>query len=290
VSDLQERFGRIDVTLKALENLIQLLADAISEKLGAFLSSGVDLAKGFANTVTAVHARVKTWTLEKGVQIRPDDPTAVVNAIKYSMDLSVGQGLYEFMKGAGNLALNFAVPVAGAVVAMVLAVLEMVVKLVWRLFELKGMQQVLEQAAGYWKQQGQPDSLHLRASDFADWFRESIQHRPALAVLTLNSGICFYKMVCLRMLSDERLATKSGLKEGQEAFDKGCDYVDYLKGWGAKYLQDCGFRFTSKDPVVDSYLTLAGSDSLKPVESMAWTFVAKCFSVFRPRHGRMGRA
>ena len=76
---------------------------------------------------------------------------------------------------------------------------------------------------------------------------------PALSVLALNSGICGDKMHFLKMFKDDTAVIT------QATFSAGVKYVDELKVWGSKFLDDAGYSFSSDDPVVTGLLTLAQS-------------------------------
>ena len=76
---------------------------------------------------------------------------------------------------------------------------------------------------------------------------------PAIAVLTLNSGICGDKMVYLSMFNDHDVPITS------QEFLRGASYLDHLKVWGVDYLDKCGYSFYSSDPFVAAILDHAKS-------------------------------
>jgi hypothetical protein len=87
---------------------------------------------------------------------------------------------------------------------------------------------------------------------------------PALPVLVLNTGICGDKMHFMKMFKDDNAVIT------QAQFDDGCRYLDSLKAWGSGYLEDCGFGFSSKDPVVAGLLKMARKheDESSPAEQV----------------------
>jgi hypothetical protein len=67
-------------------------------------------------------------------------------------------------------------------------------------------------------------------------------------VLTLNTGICGDKMRYLSMFS------ASGQLISSDAFLHGARFLDNLKPWGAKYLDDAGFSIRSGGDVLVNQL------------------------------------
>ena len=94
---------------------------------------------------------------------------------------------------------------------------------------------------------------HTRPIAFNNWFKSYAVDMPALSVLALNSGICGDKMHFLKMFKDDTAVIT------QATFSAGVKYVDELKVWGSKFLDDAGYSFSSDDPVVTGLLTLAQS-------------------------------
>jgi hypothetical protein len=92
---------------------------------------------------------------------------------------------------------------------------------------------------------------------------------PAIPILTLNSGLCGDKMVWLQMFNDKA----SGIVPiGQDQFDQGVAYIDgHLKPWGAKYLKDCAYGFSSESDQVVAAIERSKNYSSPDVENKAWT-------------------
>ena len=64
----------------------------------------------------------------------------------------------------------------------------------------------------------------------------------------MNSGICGSKMSWPSMFKED------GNPISTEAFRDGAAHVDSLKVWGADYLRNSGFAFSSSDEMVGSLL------------------------------------
>ena len=194
-------------------------------------------------------------------------PHAVLQSIKIAMNLSIMQGLWQTLKGAGNIGLAFATWGVSMIVGLVTSLTEMVVKVLWRIVETIKMKKVCAAANEYWRARGGPNALHTRPFAFHNWFRESVLLLPALAVLTLNSGICGDKMVWLSMFSN-------GAQISTAEFQKGSEYVDSLKPWGTDYLESCGFSFFSSEPLVAKVVNLTHEARMSGAEKV-WSTVVK---------------
>ena len=75
-------------------------------------------------------------------------PSVIVDALKRAMTLSLFEGLYQTLKGAGNLAMTAtgAGAVASLVVSVVIALAEMAIKMIWRMVELARMDKFFARA------------------------------------------------------------------------------------------------------------------------------------------------
>ncbi|KVQ05289.1 hypothetical protein WK00_12785 [Burkholderia ubonensis] len=167
------------------------------------------------------------------------------------MSLSLGEGVYDALKGALNLGIQFATQGASSIISAVATILETLVKLIWKIVGIVRIRMFCGQAKEHWEKRFQRDAIHMQPIAFNDWFRRYAIPVPALSVLTLNSGICGDKMHFLSMFKADRTVI------AQSEFDAACRYVDGLKIWGSNYLKDAGFKFSSGDPVVQGLLKLA---------------------------------
>jgi hypothetical protein len=253
LGSLKEKFGNPDVSIAAVKNLLIVSVKAIMANAGFYLSAGIDMAKGVLNTIDASYSRFMAWQRGKNVDVLSGHPGVIVDSIKQAMNLSICEGLYTTLKGAANAATVSATWGAGMVVSIVIAVTEAVVKVIWRLVEIAHMKRFCREAGEHWKSKSETSGLHHQPFAFASWYKSYALHSPALAVLTLNTGICGDKMHFLKMFKDD------GVAVSQSDFDRGCVFVDSLKAWGSDYLGKCGYDFSSDDKVVGPLLKFAKS-------------------------------
>jgi len=270
---LKEKFSGIEPTAAAIKNLVNLCCKLFWTTLGAGLvSAGMDTFKGIVTLADTLITRVRTYIAGKHVTIADGHPHAVVQSIVDAMTLAVMKGLWVTLKGVGNIGLAFATAGAGMIAGIVTALVEMVVKVIWRLVELAEMREVCEEAAEHWKDKDKATALHKHPFAFHHWYRDSVKFLPALAVITLNSGVCGDKMVYLSMFtSDDH---KPGSEISAEQFQKGVEHLDALKPWGTEYLDDAGFSFESSDPVIKGLLAV-GHQAQRSGAEKVWHQVVK---------------
>ena len=121
------------------------------------------------------------------------------------------------------------------------------------------MRTFFSEAAEHWRNKDGGGALHRQPFAFARWYRKHVLLAPALAVITLNSGICGDKMVYLSMFKDDQSVISTA------EFQAGVEHLDGLKVWGAKYLGETGFSFGANDAMVGKFLQFAkggGSDGV----------------------------
>jgi len=252
ITALKEKFGDIDVTLAAIKNLLNVLAGVFLKNAAPFISAGLDIFKGLANTGDATVRRLKSWWQGRGVAVLPGHPSVVVDAIKKAMTLSIFEGLYQVLKGAGGVGLEFLTGAASTIINIVVAITETVIKIIWRLVEIGRMKTFFREARRHWQTHGiGASAFHRDYVRFNRWYKQYALSIPALAILTLNSGICGDKMRFLRMFKADDTVVS------QADFDKGVTYVDGLKANGARLLDACGYDFGSDDKMVGSLLSFA---------------------------------
>ena len=236
-----------------LRKLIDFLAATFLKAAAPFIGAGLDIAKGVANTVDAGITKFKEWMAGRNVEVLFGHPGTIVEAIRKAMWFSVGSGLYDVLKGGLKLGLEFATYGASALGSLIVSIVEALVKTIWKIVEIYRMNGFFGEAKEFWQARNEPSSIHNRPIAFNNWFKSYAVDLPAVSVLALNSGICGDKMRFLKMYKgDDTIVT-------QAEFDAGCQYVDSLKIWGSKYLDDAGFSFGSDDNVVKGLLKLAQS-------------------------------
>jgi hypothetical protein len=226
----------------------------LSATQAGIVSGAIDTAKGAVLTADAVLNRVKAWKSGQNVEFVSGHPTAMVDSILRGMNMSIGEGLWKLLKGAGNIGMAFGTAGAGLIMGIVVAAAEMIAKIIYRLFEVTHMKKFFEKAREHWANRDAADAIHLQPFKFGKFYRKYVLNTPALGVLTLNSGVCGNKMSFLSVFRDSPDPISS------EAFLAGAKHLDSLKVWGATYLQNAGFNFKSSDEMVGKLLQFsAGS-------------------------------
>jgi len=223
------------------------------------LSGALDLGKGIVVSADAAITRFKAWKSSRDVEFSSGHPKMVVDTIHRAMTVSIGEGMWTLLKGAANMGLAAASAGAGLIAGVLIAGAEMLAKLFWRLYETSQMRTFFSEAAEHWRNKDSGGALHRQPFAFARWYRKHVLLAPALAVITLNSGICGDKMVYLSMFEDDQSVISTA------EFQAGVAHLDALKVWGAKYLGETGFSFGANDAMVGKFLQFAkggGSDGV----------------------------
>jgi hypothetical protein len=241
----------LDVLPGLIRKLVNFLCGKLFAAAAPFIGAGLDLAKGIANTIDASITRYREWVAGRDVQILTGHPGTIVEAIRRTMSMSIGEGVYDTLKGAASLGIQIASQGAASIVSAVVSIVETLAKTIWKVVEIVRMKMFFTQAHTHWEARFQRDALHMQPIAFNAWFKRYAVPIPALSVLALNSGICGDKMHFLSMFKD------NGAVIEQAEFAAGCRYVDGLKVWGSGYLKDAGFGFSSEDKVVQGLLKLA---------------------------------
>jgi hypothetical protein len=248
-----------------IRKLVDFLTEHFLDKAAPYIKGGLNIAKGVVNTVDSSITKYREWRAGRNVQLLAGHAGTIVEAIRRSMWFSVGEGLYDLLKGGVSFGLDVGAAGVGAVVSLVVSVLETLAKVIWKMVELIRMRSFFGQARQFWLMREERNAIHMQPIAFNNWFKSYAIDIPALSVLTLNSDICGDKMHFLAMFKDDSSVVS------QSEFDAGCAYVDSLKVWGASYLKDSGFEFKSDDPLVRGLLTLATSHTAeKSTRAKVW--------------------
>lgn len=246
LAELKKKFSDIDVTLAALKDLINVLVKTLAQQAAPFVSAGLDLAKGLANTTDAVIQKFREWRDSFGVQLLPGHPTVIVDSIRKAMRMSIFMGLYETVRGAISMAAAIASAGGSALVDAITAAATALIKLIWRLYEMSGMRKFFAQAKQLWNENH--PKMVMTPRKFLEWYRGPAMSFPPLAIMTLISGICGDKMRFLKVLTDD------GAVMDANEFNRQAMYVDNLKRWGVDYLSKCAYEFNSGDPLIEKLL------------------------------------
>jgi len=255
---IRQKFGTISGISGTIKQLVKGIVTLVAAKAAPFVGGALDVAAGLGKTIDAAVTRFKTWKEGRDVEVGQGHPTTVVNSITRAMNMALFEGLWTMLKGAGALAMDGVGYGAGAVVNLIISCGEMLIKFIWRLVETVRFNMFCGEARGYWENSSSLDALHRQPFAFSEWYRKTALNLPLIAVLTLNTGICGDKMRYLSMYK------AGGVNEiSTNEFQAGVRFLDNLKPWGAKYMDDAGFTIRSaNDPLVDSLVnTFASSHS-----------------------------
>jgi|GEM_PF-1848120 hypothetical protein len=236
-----------------LQTVCDHIAEKVMDEMSPFLANGVSATQGLVSAIKAGGDRFVVYARGKGVALVPGVPTTTIDGIKRGMDLSLGGEVYNVLKGGTALALEgLTAGLAGAIVGIAFSAIEVLVAFAKKVHDFYRIRLFLTDAKAMWLQRDKPTSLHRQPYAFNRWYRKTAMRVPVIPVLTLNSGLCGDKMRILCMFSNE------GEVITQEAFNKGVAYIDKLKEWGASYLADGAYTFTSAEKLV--------AESIKPAK------------------------
>lgn len=241
---LRQKFGTIEGVAGTLKQVVKGIVTLVAAKAAPFVGAGLEIASAIGKTVDASVTRFRAWKDSRGVELGDGHPATVVESITRAMTLSLFQGLWDMLKGASSLAMDIVGFGAGGVVNLVISASEMLIKFIWRLVETVRINAFCREARGHWEQSQSLDGLHRRPFAFSEWYRGYALNLPLISVLTLNTGICGDKMRYLSMFS------AGGRLISSDHFLHGARYLDSLKPWGAKYLDDAGFSIRSGGDVL----------------------------------------
>lgn len=264
-----------------VKGLIKTLADFFLKSAAPFISGGMDIVKGVAKAVVAAADLLKTWWIGRGVNLMPGHPTFIVDALKGAMRRSLFEGLYDTLKGATSTVLDVVGAATGGVAevafkiaGIVWSVVEALAKVVIRVVETLGIKRFCAKAREQWQARGDAHALHKNPTAFHRWYRAYSIHLPAIAALTLNSRLCGDKLRFLKLYEDDQSFTEQVVL--QKRFNQGVRFIDsHLKPFAAGLLQECGFSFSSGDPIVTNAIKFAQRIEQKSFSGKTGDFVLK---------------
>lgn len=267
-----ENPATVKLSASTVPSLLRKICDVLIahffSAIAPFVSGALDIAKGVAKTLDAGVAKFKEWWKGRSVVLMKGHAATIVEAIRKAMWMSVGEGMYETLKGTAKFAIDAAAAGASAIFSLVVSICETVGKAAMRIYEIVKMRGFFEQARHFWSIRGEDGALHRRPIAFNQWFKGHALSIPALPVLALNSGIVGDKMHFVQMFTDDDTVI------GQSQFDHACAYVDGLKAWGSDYLGKTGYSLSSKDPMTKGLLAFARTHGRQPdLGDKAWNGV-----------------
>lgn len=236
-----------------LKKIALFIVKQIFAKAAPVIGSAVGLAQGLWKTTVAFCEKLGTWIASKGVVLNFGHPKTLVEGIESGLTRALLEGLYEMARSALSVGLNAATLGGAAVFDLVVAVIEAVVKILWRVAESLIISKFCEDAKKFWNSRGTNTAMHLDSMKFNSWLRPATQKVPVLAAATLGSGIAGDKMRFLQMY------TGHGEVISQNQFDAGVKYLDKMKRAGARLIERSGLEFTSTDLVIAGLHKLATS-------------------------------
>jgi hypothetical protein len=229
-----------------------------------FVGAGFDIVQGTAKTVIACYERYQTYSRAKGVDMNDGHPAVIVKSIEQIMNLAIGEGLYQALKGAASAGAAAASAGAAAILSIVVAGCELIAKVVYRLWEASKMKAFFADCKDRYthhKSAGaisDDDLLHSGIA-FGAWYRAAAYALPCLSALALCSGMTGDKMMYLSMFKDQKdlVPVKPGEfmnPISKSEFERGVPYIDKLKETAKDYLSSAGFKFSSTNRVVEGLL------------------------------------
>ncbi len=257
IDALIEKFTSLQTYASVITQAIKYIVTQISQQAGAFFTDSVTVLGGLDKMVKGFGSRLVSAFKMNSVKLVQGYPAAVVDALHRSMVMSGAEGLIQTVRGAGGIAVTALTAGAGQLASVIMSALDKLARIIWRLAEISEMKKVFATAKEEFKaggayekaladgRQAEPP-LHARPIDFARWFRKHATSVPALACLTLTSGICGDKMTYLAMYNDD------GTPNGD--FLKQADSIDAIKSWGSDYLAKSGYEFHTSDSFVAALL------------------------------------
>lgn len=267
---LQDSEFPFTVGASTIKALIMFTVKKCAAASVPFVSAGLDLLTGFAQTFKAIKMKVGGWLERRKIRITDGHPALLANRIERSMTMDIASGLWTMIKGAVQLALAGSVPGAQSLVGAITSAVEWVIKFVMRLIEQASIKMFLLTAKMQYMKarkltkkdesghrvvdtvnaRGKKSLIHdLEA--FKRFYQSGCSASPIIAMLTLNSGICGSQWQLQSMFTDMGKIKGKTIKGeiGQNEFDSGTKYFTRLKRYGKKYLGDSGFEFKA-NPVI----------------------------------------
>lgn len=251
---IKEKFASLEGIAGTIKQVVDGCLTLFAAKAAPFFGAGKDIVAGLGKTIDAAVTRFKTWKDGHDVEIAEGHPATVVQSITRAMTLSLFDGLWNTLKGAGALAMDIVGFGAGGLVNLIISASEMLIKFIWRLAETVSINKFCGMAREYWNNHQSESSIHRHPFAFSEWYRKYALNIPLISVLTLNTGICGDKMRYLTMFNS------GGKMIGSNEFQRGVQFLDNLKPWGARYIKDLGYDLRSNgdilvDKLVNSFAT-----------------------------------
>jgi hypothetical protein len=231
--------------------MLRHLCDSLTSR---FLSSAVNSIIGgsfgvvskLIPLVESCFERYRMWATGKKTTVLTGSPTAIVDGIKRGMDLALAENLYATLKSGAQLGMQIASVGASSIINLVTSIIEVLIKTAWRLYEIAQMRKFFGEARTKWLQR-ETDRLYEHPIAFNSWFRGYAVNVPMIAALSLNSNLC-HSMHFLQMFQTGREPVT------QAQYDDGMTHMAHIKRWSSRYIEECGYRLSSGDPLVGEWI------------------------------------
>lgn len=256
-------FGLIKTVIGAFASMI---AKALSP-----LGDALTIAKGAAQAIKAAWNRVDSWIASRHISFIKGHPTIIIDALNRCMVYSLGEGLWNVLKGSLSIGLEGVMAGAGKIAKLIMAAVEMLTKIIWRIVETVTIDKFCAEAKRYFQNRADVP-FHEDQEGFARWFRKYAMAAPIIGVVALNCGYCGGPMHYLNMFND------TGEVITSSQFLKGTSFLSRLKQYGADYQSKAGFTFMSDDKVVNGALKAAKDYAkkthIKHHSKLDWAYAA----------------
>ena len=249
---VQNQGAVIGALSKGIEKLVMYVVGKVCEAAVPLVGAAIDLGRGVAQTIKGIKDRLEAYFARSKFVVAPGHPTLIANAIEKQMNWAIGKGLFNVIKGGAKLGLTFVTAGASAIIDAIAAGLEFATKFILRLIEGKAITAFIadvREACKNKDSENRPTIVHS-AKDFNALFSKGCDASACVPMMTLNSGITGDQMMFMKMFDD----TTRGSQIGQTEFDAATGYFTKLKSYGAEYVRNSGFTFSSAKKDVQGYL------------------------------------
>ncbi len=244
-SDAELAIQHIRYNLPPLVNDIQGEVRKTAGDFGVF-----DMAGGLYTGITKAIEYFNLKHAGEGVALESGHPDLIAASIQRSVAKSALVGLAEAALAGAKAALAAFTGGVGLILNKLAGVIELLLKFAVRFCDGLTLRKIFADCRDRWACRGQTDAIQKDASEFAGWFKKSIDRAPVVAALVMNCGIAGDAMRFLQV------ATTEGVVVTQGQFDKGVTFLNKLKSSAgdliAEYQKE--MRISSSDPMCAALL------------------------------------
>ncbi|MEL6266741.1 MAG: hypothetical protein AAFR52_14020 [Pseudomonadota bacterium] len=257
VKKLKEKFGGAKGAMPAVENymgyakaLTKTWASVIASEAGV-IGGAFDAVKGATQVGMALRQKIKGAISKHKVDFAEGAIAQIFRMAENAQNWTLLSGTWNIVKGAGGIAMVVSTVGAAWLIKLIVAACEMIVKLVWRIFDAATLQDFCDQARRKFmpmKHNIKLYGLHYDADGFCEWFGQYAIRTPVIGALAANSGyVNQYNLFSLES------AKNVGFKDLSAAWK----YWQGLQVWLSFYQKEQGIFFDSKNSDVAKRLKTA---------------------------------